>query len=197
MLLSENINLTETALLVIDAQDSFKVDEKRWQQRSNPAFEDNLSALIRAFQKADLPIYYFIHMDEDEGFNPSSPYFKLMDFVEAFRGDEPIIRKTTRNCFTSTNLQDDLRQVGIHRLIITGIQTEQCCETTARLAADLGYAVDFVLDSTATFPITNPDNPADVLDVDAIQERTVFALRNRFARIVTSKVIIEEITETL
>ena len=73
---------------------------------------------------------------------------------------EPILTKTSRNAFTTTNLQQILTERGIRDLVICGIQTEQCCETTARLAADLGYDVTFVIDATATFPIAHRDAPA-------------------------------------
>src|SRR5207245_3809022 len=82
-------------------------------------------------------------------------------------------------------LQPYLIDKGVRRVSITGIQMEQCCETTARLAADLGYAVDFVTEATMTFPIPNWDKPGEELGVDAIRERTEYALRRRFARITT------------
>jgi nicotinamidase-related amidase len=78
-----------------------------------------------------------------------------------------------------------LLERGVRRVIVTGIQTEQCCETTTRVAADLGYAVDFVTEATMTFPIPNLDKPGQVLGVDAVIERTEYALRRRFARITT------------
>ena len=67
-------------------------------------------------------------------------------------------------------------------LVIVGIQTEQCCETTARLAADMGYDVTFVTDATATFPIVRPDT-GEVLPAKEVIERTEYALAGRFARI--------------
>ena len=67
-------------------------------------------------------------------------------------------------------------------LVIVGIQTEQCCETTARLAADMGYDVTFVTDATATFPIVRPDT-GEVLPAQEVIERTEYALAGRFARI--------------
>ncbi len=78
-------------------------------------------------------------------------------------------------------------------MAITGIQMEQCCETTARVAADLGYAVDFVIDGTMTFPIPNWDVPGEELGVDAIEERTVYVLRRRFARVVRTETLVAEL----
>jgi nicotinamidase-related amidase len=54
---------------------------------------------------------------------------------------EPQLTKTSHNAFTTTNLQQLLAQQGITEIIVCGIRTEQCCETTARVAFDLGYYV--------------------------------------------------------
>ena len=191
MLRSADVPLIQSALLVIDVQDSFTVNT-RWERRNNLQFEDNVAALIASYRAAELPIYFILHTDDDEGFAKTSPHFKLMDFL-APQPDEPVIIKETRNCFTSTNLQPLLLHRGVRRLAITGIQMEQCCETTARVAADLGYAVDFVLDGTLTFPIPSTDGSGKELGVEAIQERTVFVLQNRFARIVSTAQLRHEI----
>ena len=192
MLDPNNVPVSQSALLVIDAQDSFKMGP-RWARRNNPAFEKNVSALVNAYRAARLPVVFFLHTDNDEGFARDSREFKLMDFLTP-RKDEPVMVKNTRNCFTSTTLQPYLIEKGVRRVSITGIQMEQCCETTARIAADLGYAVDFVTEATMTFPIPNWDKPGEELGVDAIRERTEYALRRRFSRITTVKQLTEELT---
>jgi nicotinamidase-related amidase len=180
-----------SALLVIDVQDSFRLDEARWATRSNPALEDNVTRLIEAYRAAELPVIFILHQDEDELFRAGSPYVRLQPFLEP-RADEPVLAKTTRNTFTSTNLADVLAERGVRRLAITGIQTEQCCETTARVAGDLGYDVDFITDATLTFPITDPAT-GDVQSTDAITRATEFSLRGRFARITATGALVAEI----
>lgn len=193
MLLPDKVPIGQSALLVIDAQDSFKASSKRWERRNNPSFEKNVSGLIEAYRAAKLPVVFFLHTDKDEGFSKESEFFKLMDFIKP-RPDEPVMVKTTRNCFTSTSLQPYLLEKGVRRVAITGIQMEQCCETTARVAADLGYAVDFVTEATMTFPIPNWDEPGKELGVEEIRERTEYALRRRFARISTVAQLTNELT---
>ena len=193
MLDPSKVPIAQSALLVIDAQDSFKVGP-RWARRNNPAFEKNVSALVEAYRAAHLPIVFFLHTDSDEAFAKDSPSFKLMDFLKPGK-DEPVMVKNTRNCFTSTTLQPYLIEKGVRRVSITGIQTEECCETTARIAADLGYAVDFVTEATMTFPIPNWDKPGEELGVDAMRERTEYALRRRFARITTVSQLAKELRE--
>ena len=192
MLTSDAVPLQQSALLVIDAQESFTV-RPRWARRANHAFEANVSALVDAYRAAGLPIFYFLHTDGDAEFAIDSPHLRLMDFLSP-RPGEPVMLKDTRNCFTSTTLQAKLVGLGVRRLAITGIQLEQCCETTARVAADLGYAVDFVVDATDTFPIANTDVPGEELGTDAVIERTVYALRRRFARIVSTATLVGELS---
>lgn len=191
MLESSKVPIEQSALLVIDAQDSFKTGP-RWKRRSNPKFEQNVSSLIESYRKAHLPVIFFLHTDNDEAFETTSPHFRLMDFIKQ-KPNEPLLVKTTRNCFTSTSLQPLLFEKGVRRVVVTGIQTEQCCETTARVAADLGYAVDFVTEATMTFPIPNWDRPGEELGVDDITERTEYALRRRFARIATVSQLVKEV----
>ena len=194
MLESSQVPITQSALLVIDAQDSFQLNPK-WERRNNLAFEKNVATLIEAYRAAQLPVVFFLHTDSDEGFATDHPAFKLMDFAKP-RAGELVLTKNTRNCFTSTSLQPYLLEKGVRKVVITGIQMEQCCETSARVAADLGYAVDFVTEATMTFPIPNWDHPGQELGVDAIRERTEYALRRRFARIVTVAQLTQELKAT-
>lgn len=190
MLLPTEVPISESALLVLDVQESFRA-APRWERRNNPRFEDNLNRVLEAYRSNRLPVIFFLHQDGDEFFRPGDPECTLMSFLN--RGDhEPLFVKRTRNCFTSTDLQPLLLQLGVRRLAITGIQMEQCCETSARVAADLGYAVDFVIDATLTFPIPDWDSPGKELGVAAIEERTVYALRRRFARILSAEQLAAE-----
>jgi nicotinamidase-related amidase len=177
------VPIERSALLVVDFQDSFKLNSSRWERRSNPGFEGKVDRLIRAWREAGLPVIFFLHTDPDPGFETSSPSFKLMDFLSP-NPDEPVLVKNTRNAFTSTNLQEILKEKGVERLVVTGISTEQCCETTTRMAADLGYDVDFVTEATVSFPIADPET-GEELSTDEIVRRTEFVLRRRFARIAT------------
>lgn len=193
MSVSHTVPLSQSALLVVDAQDSFKVGPQ-WDRRDNLQFETKLASVIAAYRAAKLPVIFFLHVDGDDGFAIDSPELRLMDFIKQ-SPDEPLFVKKTRNCFTSTGLQPLLLSLGVLRVAVTGISMEQCCETTTRVASDLGFAVDFVTDCTMTFPIPNHDVPGEELGVEAIRERTEYALRGRFARIVTAAQLVGELKE--
>jgi nicotinamidase-related amidase len=82
-----------------------------------------------------------------------------------------------------TGLDVWLTQQGVQKLIVSGIRTEQCCETTTRHASDLGWSVDYVTDATLTFDMQNADGSN--LSAADIKIRTATVLDGRFARVCT------------
>ena len=91
--------------------------------------------------------------------------------------------KSRHSALVGTGLEVWLTQQGIGRLIVSGIRTEQCCETTTRHASDLGWQVDFVTDATLTWDMVQPDGqPLTAADIKA---RTATVLQGRFATLCT------------
>ncbi|HEX5995735.1 MAG TPA: isochorismatase family protein [Jiangellales bacterium] len=182
------------ALVVVDVQKSFQ-QRPNWAAVSNPAIVKQVDRLVSAAREAGDLVVWVLHSEPGTGtvFDPALGHVQLMDDLAPL-DNEPTVTKTSINAFTTTNLQQLLTTHGIREVVICGIQTEQCCETTARLASDLGYDVTFVTDATATFPIAHRDAPADrsldelladpsTLSTDEIIRRTEYALARRFATI--------------
>ena len=184
------------ALIVIDVQESFR-RRPTWDVVSNPGIAGDVQRLVDAARaKGDL-VVWVLHSEPGTGnvFDPELGFVRPVDELKP-ADDEPILTKTSRNAFTTTNLAQLLTERGIRHLVLCGIQTEQCCETTARVAADLGYEVTFVTEATATFPIAHRDAPAGrsleevladprTLTTGDIVARTEYALAGRFATIRT------------
>jgi nicotinamidase-related amidase len=188
--------MTTTALIVIDVQESFR-QQPHWAATSNPGVTGQVGRLVAAARARGDLVVWMLHAEFGTGtvFDPARGYVRLMDGLGP-RPDEPLITKTSHNAFTTTNLQQHLTARGIRDVVLCGIRTEQCCETTARVASDLGYGVTFVTDATATSPIEHRDAPAGrsvaeiladprTLPVDDIITRTEYALAGRFAAIAT------------
>jgi nicotinamidase-related amidase len=81
-------------------------------------------------------------------------------------------------------LESWLRAQGIGEVLISGIRTEQCCETTARHASDVGFQVRYVSDATLTFPMRT--RAGREVSAAEIRERTEMVLEGRFAQIVST-----------
>ncbi|MCX5008203.1 isochorismatase family protein [Streptomyces sp. NBC_00638] len=184
------------ALIVIDVQESFRA-RPLWETISNPKIADQVDRLVRLARRAGDTVVWVLHSEPGSGdvFDPSLGQVRLMDELRREEA-EPLIHKTSHNAFTTTNLQQLLTERGIRELTVCGIRTEQCVETTTRLASDLGYAVTFVSDATATNPIPHRDAPADqsvaelladprTLGAEEVIRRTEYALAGRFATIAT------------
>jgi nicotinamidase-related amidase len=184
------------ALLVIDVQESFR-QGPLWPAISNPDVARDAARLVDAVREAGDLVVWVLHAEPGSGtaFDPARGHVRYLDPL-APRPGEPQLVKTSHHAFTTTNLQQLLTQRGIMEVIVCGIRTEQCCETTARVAFDLGYQVTFVTEATATSPIAHRDAPAGqtagqlladprTLPVSAVIERTEYALAGRFATIAT------------
>jgi nicotinamidase-related amidase len=190
------IGAMKRALVVIDVQESFR-QRPIWAASSNPEIAKSVGQLTEAFRAAGDLVVWVLHIEPDTGnvFDPAQGFVRLIEGLEAAAG-EPVLHKTSHNAFTTTNLHQLLTRQGVGEVAVCGIRTEQCVETTARVASDLGYEVTFVTDATATNPIEHPGatpgRPLDeiladplTLQSDEIIRRTEYVLAGRFATIRT------------
>lgn len=172
--------MSTSALLVVDVQQSFE-HRPDWTSAEVPAFRDALTSLISGCRGRGDAIVRILHVEPDGPFGLESGLVAPMAWLPAHHDVE--IRKHAHNAFTDTGLDLWLRRRKISRLLISGIRTEQCCETTARVASDLGYDVDFVTEATLTFPMRSA--AGRTWSAAEIKERTELVLADRFARIKT------------
>ncbi|HEY8010526.1 MAG TPA: isochorismatase family protein [Rudaea sp.] len=172
---------SNTAVLSIDVQQSFPARDY-WREDDVPAFRERITTLIDGATKKGCPVVRILHEDGDGAFSRASGLVKPLDWMPPTHAVEFV--KHVHNAFTDTGLDRWLRTRGIRKLIVAGIRTEQCCETTTRVASDLGYDVDFVGEAMLTFPMTDPRSGRQFSAAE-IRERTELVLRDRFARIAT------------
>ncbi len=170
----------KTALLVIDVQDSFPQREY-WSPADFPAYASKQTRLIEHARNNGWQVVYVLHNETAGAFSPESGFVRLMSFIEP-KENEPTFNKHVHNALTESGLNEWLQEQSIEKLVISGIRTEQCCETTTRIGSDMGYEVDYVLDATLTFPMENPIT-GETVSPDAIKAHTAMVLAGRFATI--------------
>ncbi|UUE20465.1 isochorismatase family protein [Microbacterium sp. J1-1] len=176
---------SDTVLLVIDAQESFRARADDWAATANPAVLDNIALLVADARERGERVVWITHSEPGSGgvFDPAQGFVRVIDELGPL-DSEDAVTKTTINAFLSTDLDDRLRSAGVRRVVTCGIRTEQCCETTARAAADLGYEVDFVTDATTTSAIPAA-GPLAAVSGEDIMRRTESILAARgFATII-------------
>lgn len=173
-----------TALLLIDVQQSFK-HRPYWSDADVPAFLARCNALVAGAAAAGVPVVRVFHTDPgpaSEPFSPASGLIRPLDGLAPY--DAAVtIEKHRHSALAGTDLSIWLRERGIRRLIVAGIRTEQCCETTTRHASDEGFEVDYVTEATLTFDMRTPTG--GTLTAAQIRERTATVLAGRFATLCT------------
>lgn len=175
----------KTCLIVIDVQESFR-HRPYFTTHDLPAYLQAQNALIEGCVARGVPVVRVFHSEGPEV--PENAFSQVSGQVRALDGLAPFeaaatFTKSRHSALVGTGLDVWLTRHGIQRLIISGIRTEQCCETTTRHASDLGWEVDYVTDATLTWDMVQPDGqPLAAAD---IKTRTATVLQGRFATLRT------------
>jgi nicotinamidase-related amidase len=178
------------ALIVVDVQESFR-RRAYFRGEELPRFLRNVQSLINRCTARGIALVQVFH--EEPGEDAGNPFTAASGCVRtmpelSLRADEVFHKQVHSAMFgrnrDGTTLEAWLRERGIEELLITGIRTEQCCETTTRHASDLGFQVRYVSDATLTFPMQT--RWGREVSAQEIREHTELVLDGRFARVVTT-----------
>jgi nicotinamidase-related amidase len=195
--MNQKQNRQRQALIVIDVQEGFN-DATFWGKSSNPNCEENIEVLMTKWKAQHLPIIVVRHVSQspESPLHPEQASSRLMPFVSAVASDLLVTKHVNSAFYGDPGLHDWLQEHGVNRLVVCGIQTNMCVETTARMAGNLGYDVIVPLDATRTFDLSTivPGVVKISHTADELMKTTAVNLQaGGFARIVTTK----EITATM
>lgn len=150
----------KSALLVLDMQDYFLNSSSHAHIPSASAILPGLQKLIDAYAQRQYPIIFTQHINTSENsammgvwwhevITQENPLSKLTSELDTSKGS--VLRKPQYDAFYKTDLEDMLIRRGISQVVISGVMTHLCCETTARSAFMRGFEVFFTIDGTATY----------------------------------------------
>ncbi|MBB5373698.1 cysteine hydrolase family protein [Acidocella aromatica] len=195
--------MSETALLVIDVQNVYALPES---PLCVPKFEESLgriNKLIEACAAKGKPVIYVRHAHRADGRDAGRMFdfagtAEPVSFVEGSFAAEYVpglkilpdglhMVKRRYSCFEGTELEAILRSLGVNRVAICGYMTNFCCETTARVAHDKDYFVDFIADATGT-PDLGPE-----LTQEKIIEVTSATLNSGFTKVFSTFLWVSEL----
>jgi len=172
--------MSATALVVVDAQESFR-HRPYFRADDVPAYVERQQALIDGAVRLGVPVVQVFHVEDTGPFSEASGFVRPLEPLAIT--PDVVFAKRRHSALVGTGLDVWATRRGIRRLIVSGIRTEQCCETTTRHASDLGWEVDYVGEATLTFPMT--DAAGRTWSPAEIRARTELVLAGRFARIAT------------
>lgn len=170
---------------MIDVQQGFE-DPTWWGERNNPKCEANIEALVREWRARSRPIVFVRHgsVNPRSPLHPDSPGYAFKGFLAG----EPdlLVSKSVNSAFHGTpDLHSWLQENRISSIVICGITTNFCCETTARVGGNLGYQVYFAIDATHTFD--RPDLEGGVVPASELSRITAINLHGEFATVLATE----------
>jgi len=181
------------ALVVIDVQEGF-LDESWGPTTNHPGSESNVELLLGAWAEHGLPVVVVRHDSSkpESPLHPDHPGNALIGPVAAARS-QLLVSKTVNSAFYGTpDLEHWLRSQGIEQIVVCGIQTNMCVETTARMGGNLGFDVVVPLDATRTFDLAGPDGT--VVPAATLMQVTATNLHGGgFARVTSTAEILAEL----
>ena len=182
---------TKPVLIVIDAQKGF-LDSAYWGKSNNPECESNIRKLLAHWRANDWPVVLVRH-DSENPVSPLSPNNSGNELQDGIDGKhELFISKNVNSAFYGTpSLHDWLLKTNSAKLVICGITTNFCCETTTRMAGNLGYDVDFVLDATRAFDAVDLDG--NIVPAAEIYRVTATNLNGEFAQVVKTEEVLSRV----
>ena len=149
-----------SALLVLDMQRFFLEPDSHAYVPSAAAILPNIRGLVRAYDELDFPVVYTRHWNtpQDAGMmdvwwrdliEAGDPVSEITEALDLSNGT--LIEKSQYDAFYGTELETVLKEKEVTQVVICGVMTHLCCETTARSAFVRGFEVFFTIDGTATY----------------------------------------------
>lgn len=176
------------ALLLIDIQNDY-FPGGAMELVGSPEAAERAAVLLDAFRQARRPVIHMQHVSVRPGatfFVPDTPGVAIHGRVTPAAG-EPVFQKHYPNSFRDTGLLAHLRERGIEQLVIGGMMTHMCIDSSTRAAADLGFKCTLAGDACATRALA-----IDGVKVaaDDVQRAFLAALNGLFARVTSTREIV-------
>lgn len=179
--------MENTALLIIDVQNDYFPGGKMTLEGAEKAAK-NTQDILKYFRENNLPVVHIMHIATDDGaafFIPDTHGVEISSWV-APKSDEKVLVKHFPNSFRETDLLQFLQAKKIKNLVITGMMTDVCVESTTRAAFDFGFTNTVIGDATAT---RDRELNGQVIKAEEVQRSSlagISALGNLYARIVST-----------
>jgi len=175
----------KTALLIIDVQHGvfMRKEYDGMAIYNEDILLNNLKRLIQKAKSANTPIIYIQHMYENFPLmEKGQPLWDVHPNIKP-ESTDVIIEKYHADAFLNSTLDETLKNLGITDLVITGLQTAYCVDTTCRRAFSLGYKTVLVIDGHSTLD-------SDILSADKIIAHHNSVLGSQFVELKTSDEIV-------
>jgi nicotinamidase-related amidase len=182
---------SDTVLMIVDVQ--LAADHPKWGPRNNHGAEQKIAGLLAAWRAAGMPVIHIRHDSVTPGspYTPNTPGHPFKPQVQP-AGGETVIGKNANSAFVNTPLEEKLTAMGTTTLVICGVHTQHCVESTARHAGNLGYRVFVPAD--ACWAVEVRDLTGKTWPAEDVHQLSLAVLHGEFATVTTSDALIAATT---
>lgn len=179
----------KSALILIDIQNDYFEGGKS-ELRCPAEAARNAKTILDLFREKFLPVYHVQHISTHSKatfFLSGSIGAEINDLVAPNKGERVFI-KHFPNSFYNTGLAETLSNDGIDHIVVCGMMTHMCVDTTVRSAKDLGLSVTLIDDACTTKDLIwrGQTIPAEIVNASYMA-----SLNGMFAKVITTKEFLE------
>lgn len=171
------------ALLVIDVQNEYFTGKVKITHP--PGSLENILKMMDCARERGIPVIVVQHtapQQDSPVFRKGTDAWELHPGIAARKYDF-LIEKNLPGSFTGTGLEPWLRENQVDTVVICGYMTQMCCDTTARQAFHMGFAVEFISDATGTLAISNS---AGSVTAEELHRAILVTQAMRFSRVLSA-----------
>ena len=177
----------KTALIIIDIQNDYFEGGKHELFHPVEAAQ-NTEKVLKVFREKKLPVFHIQHIMDFEGapfFQKGTKGAEIFDLVKPINSPyETLVVKHKPNSFLNTILKGELDKVDINDVVICGMMTHMCVDTTVRACADYGINVTLISDTCTT---RNLEFNGNVIPAQIVNDTYMASLAQGFANVVTTE----------
>lgn len=181
------------ALLLIDLQNDY-FPSGRMEVEGSAEATANAARLLARYRALARPVIHVQHLSLQPGATfllPGTPGAEIHPSVAPKTG-ETVLQKNFPNCFRQTALLATLQEFGVNELLVAGMMTHMCIDTTVRAAFDLGFRLTLAHDACATRALAFPNGGPTVAAAD-VHAAFVAALGAVFCKTVATEEVLRTI----
>lgn len=174
-----------SALILIDIQNDYFPGGKRELNQPERAARQ-AKRVLEFFRAENLPVFHIRHVSTGEKarfFLPNTAGTEIHPLVSPAEG-EPVLVKHAPSAFLNTGLNEALRRIGVDQLVLCGMMSHMCIDTSVRAAKDLGFSVTLLEDACTTKDL---EWDGERIPAETVHRAFMAALDGAFARVVRTE----------
>lgn len=178
--------MNTAALILIDIQNIY-FTEGGYQLYHPENAARNAAKLLQYFRQRKQPIIHVKHLFEATGYQETIDYLRDFHHYVTPMPKETVIEKHYPSAFLGTKLQEELQSLGIRELVIGGMMTHMCIDTTVRASQEYGYPVTLIEDACTTKALSYH---SETIAADLVHKTFIASLQPIFAKVMTADTFI-------